>query len=99
RGVLSFGPLGSVQAHAVRRRPTFVLLIVLSGLKPCASVVRRHVNHSPSGGFLSIASVTGVMRSSGLGFAGGGGNVTPADSLPPTGSSAGRNTIRTRALE
>src|SRR5712691_1251757 len=82
-GVASFGPLGSDQAHATRSSPTLLRLIVLSGLKPKASYVRRHNSHSPSGGLVSIASVTGRSVSSGLILAGGGGIVTPGASPPP----------------
>ena len=82
-GVTSFAPLGSAQLHARRRLPTLARVICASGLKPWASNARRHVSHSPSGGLLSIASVTGVNRSSGFGVFGGGGIDTPSVSPPP----------------
>jgi len=58
-------------------------VISVSGLKPCASNARRHVNHSPSAGALNIASVTGVNRSSGFRRGGAGGSGTPIVSPPP----------------
>ena len=59
------------------------MLIALSGEKPVESWPRRHVSQSPSGTRASIASVTGVILSSGLTRAGSGGNSTPAESPPP----------------
>src|SRR5919197_978868 len=84
-GVASFGPLGSDQLHATRRSPTVLRLTLLSGLKPDASYVRRHESQSPAGGVVSIASVTGRIRSNGLGIAGGDGIVTPGAMPPPPG--------------
>src|SRR5438128_11887278 len=83
RGVASFGPLGSAQLHATRSSLTLVRLIFLSGLKPNASYVRRHDSHSPSGGLVSMASVTGRRLSSGFVRAGGGGSGTPGANPPP----------------
>jgi hypothetical protein len=39
----------------------------VSGLKPCAFHVRRQLSHSDGAGSASMASVTGVNRSRGLG--------------------------------
>ena len=64
-------------------RQRWLRVICASGLKPCASKARLHVSHSPSAGLLSIASVTGVSRSSGFGLLGGGGIATPMVSPPP----------------
>src|SRR5438128_3461702 len=82
-GVPSLGPFGSDHVHATRRSPTFVLLIFFSGLKPCASYVRRYINHSPSGTRVSNPSVTGRILSSGLNLGGEGGTIAPAASPPP----------------
>ena len=68
-GTPSFDPVGSAQLHARRRLATLLLVICVNGLNPCASQVRRHVSHSDAGGVASIASVTGVYVSSGLGLA------------------------------
>src|SRR5262247_2416792 len=83
RGVPSAGPLGSDHVHATRRSPTFVLLIFFNGLNPCASYVRRYINHSPSGTRASNPSDTGRIVSSGLSLGGEGGMITPAASPPP----------------
>jgi hypothetical protein len=46
--------------------------------------VRRHVSHSLTGGFDSIASVTGVYRVNGVDVTGVGGTATPP-ARPPLG--------------
>src|SRR5271163_2490148 len=82
-GVDSLGPAGKDQVQATRRSATLLLLICFRGLKPRSSQVRRHVSQSPAGGLRSIASVTGVILSSGFGLAGGGGSVANGESPPP----------------
>src|SRR6516162_10273410 len=80
-GVPSFGPLGSDHVHADRKWRTLSLVIALSGEKPVESLPRRQVSQSPSGTRASIASVTGVILSSGFARAGGvedGGGAVPA---------------------
>src|SRR5579864_4788312 len=84
-GAVWFTPIGRAQLHFTRRSFTFERLIFLSGLNPYASYVRRHDSHSPSGGRVSIASVTGVILSSGFGRAGGGGSERPRVIPPPIG--------------
>src|SRR5204863_7771395 len=82
-GVDSFGPRGRVHVQATLSSSTLVLLIFFSGLNPVASYVRRHTSHSPSGTLVSMASVTGLIVSSGLRRGGGGGMVACGAKPPP----------------
>src|SRR5579883_2244005 len=61
----------------------FSLLICFKGLNPRSSYVRRQVSHSPASGLASIASVTGVIVSSGFFAAGQAGSVVPRATPPP----------------
>src|SRR5262245_22959747 len=58
-GTDSLLPGGSDHVHATRSFATLRGVISVSGLKPCASYVRRHESHSPGGGSPSLASSTG----------------------------------------
>jgi hypothetical protein len=59
-GTDSLEPGGSDHVHATRSCAALRGVICVSGLKPCASYVRRHASQSAGGGFVRSASVTGV---------------------------------------